>query len=44
MKLGARLKLGILIKRDRFKVQGSFSEKVAEEVFAVKCFTTLTKI
>jgi hypothetical protein len=37
MKLGALLKLGVLIKEN-------ILERVAEEIFAVRHFTTVTKI
>jgi hypothetical protein len=42
MKLGAWLKWGILIKRAD-KILGKVFKKVAEEVFAVKYFTTVMK-
>jgi len=33
--------MGNFNKEGQVKVQGSFSKRVAEEVFAVKCFTTV---
>jgi hypothetical protein len=36
--------MGIFNKEGQFKIWGSFLERVAEEVYAVECFTMVTKI
>jgi hypothetical protein len=44
MKLGASLKWGILIMRDRLKFGEAFSKRWPRKFLALRHFTTITKI